>query len=108
MRICTVAGCDEWLYARGLCERHYWRMRRHGTTDLARPHVCQVAGCERTDMHGHGLCVLHYTRVRRHGTTEQRWPDVCTAESCDGRVEARGLCRMHYAREQRSCARRIG
>ncbi len=34
--ICTVEGCDRRVNARGLCHRHYWRWRKHGTVELPR------------------------------------------------------------------------
>lgn len=33
-RICTVEGCDRPHEAHGLCQRHYKRLRKHGTTDV--------------------------------------------------------------------------
>lgn len=71
---CTVAGCDTPARSsRGpYCEKHYHRMRRTGTTDVANPQreargVCAVDDCHLTDCGPHGLCPKHLTRLRRHG-----------------------------------------
>ena len=37
MKVCTVDGCDRERLARGWCNMHYRRWRRHGDTDSARP-----------------------------------------------------------------------
>lgn len=31
---CTINGCERAHYAKGLCEKHYWRVRLHGTIDI--------------------------------------------------------------------------
>lgn len=31
---CAVEGCDRLARAKGLCQRHYTRMRKHGSTEL--------------------------------------------------------------------------
>lgn len=33
-RLCSIKDCDSVHEARGLCQKHYLRMLRHGTTDL--------------------------------------------------------------------------
>lgn len=35
MNGCLVDGCTSGHYALGLCLAHYWRVKRHGDTDLA-------------------------------------------------------------------------
>jgi hypothetical protein len=37
MRVCSVPGCTDRHEARGLCNRHYARWRKHGTADDIRP-----------------------------------------------------------------------
>lgn len=34
MRKCSVDGCDQPLRAKGMCKRHWWRMRTRGSTEL--------------------------------------------------------------------------
>jgi|SRR5882672_3732809 len=31
---CTITGCEDKYYQKGLCEKHYWRVRRNGHPDL--------------------------------------------------------------------------
>lgn len=71
---CAVAGCGTRARSgQGIyCEKHYYRMRRTGTTDVTNPRretrgVCIVDECELTDCGPHGLCPKHLTRLRRHG-----------------------------------------
>ena len=32
--VCRVRGCERALWAKGYCEGHYWRVRRHGRQEL--------------------------------------------------------------------------
>lgn len=34
MKTCSVKGCIKKVWARGYCEMHYWRVRRHGDTEI--------------------------------------------------------------------------
>lgn len=36
-RVCERPGCDDPVKANGLCQRHYMRVRRHGSPDAGRP-----------------------------------------------------------------------
>jgi hypothetical protein len=63
-RICGIRAV-----AHGLCMTHYQRLRRYGTTGLARegrPVVCSVEDCGRP-IAGRGWCKRHYVRWQRHG-----------------------------------------
>lgn len=70
---CSVDGCALKTRAKGLCTKHYYRMKRHGTTDgsaLAhqrRDPVCSVDGCTRAH-EAKGLCSMHWQRWKRHGS----------------------------------------
>lgn len=58
--------CARAVFARGLCQRHYWRQRRHGSFERIRhPRLgaCTVEGCEK-DVHARGLCSEHYQKDR--------------------------------------------
>lgn len=37
--LCGIFGCDLKHYGRGLCSKHYTRLKRHGSTDDPRPYV---------------------------------------------------------------------
>jgi hypothetical protein len=48
--LCGVDSCDRPLYARGLCQPHYKRLRRHGDVFAEIPigrslKPCSVEGC---------------------------------------------------------------
>lgn len=64
---CAVSGCDRPRRARGWCQKHYLRWKRHGDPLHERPRrVCGVLDCGRpTDWHGY--CVMHSKRYVRHG-----------------------------------------
>lgn len=62
---CTVLDCGVHVRARGLCGRHYQRLRNNGTTDLLRVRArCSVVDCDRA-ARGRGLCGKHYQRLMR-------------------------------------------
>jgi len=71
VRTCNVDGCEKGHLARGLCSKHYHRLRVRGL--LVREDVCGVDGCGR----GHyakGLCSKHYMRLRKKGFPTVRTP----------------------------------
>lgn len=37
MKVCSINGCGRSYLARGLCNTHYARWRKHGTTDISAP-----------------------------------------------------------------------
>ena len=81
---CTIPGCDNTANRnkRTLCEKHYYRLRRNGTTELTRPQrkargTCVVEGCGKKDSGPHGYCPKHHTRVRRHGSPDIVLPTFC-------------------------------
>lgn len=95
---CVVVNCDRAVKvkSRGLCNAHYQRFMKHGTTD-ARPKPvygpCKVDNCDRIEAK-RGLCGTHYSRLRRKGTPdtgpvriwasaeERFWPLVTKTETC--------------------------
>lgn len=72
MNKCSVDGCDKAHYAKGLCSKHYQRVKATGEINLTEfPKTCSVIRCG-GEVHGKGLCVKHYTRLIRHGTIETK------------------------------------
>ena len=75
-RLCNVDGCGKTVHCKGMCQMHYTRLRRTGTTDARAPYerpVCSVADCE-TRAHSHGFCRRHLERWRRYGSPEAGKP----------------------------------
>lgn len=60
-------GCDKPVLAKGFCRLHYARLRRTGTTELARwDPICSVDGCGQKHR-SNGYCQLHYMRWWKSG-----------------------------------------
>lgn len=60
---CTACSKEK-VFARGLCQACYYRLRRNGTVErknMARAAHCTHPGCERPVL-GRNLCSLHYGR----------------------------------------------
>lgn len=110
-RTCSVEGCDRKPYGRGLCQMHYKRMRKRGTTEaqVFVPKVCSVAGCDRqANVPGsaRGWCGPHYQRWQRWGDPlGAHVPTVgiaaCAVDGCSDLVIARGWCTKHWTRWSR-------
>lgn len=70
-RTCYGNECENRATRKGLCGKHYDRMRKHGDPDYVAPkhvqRVCSVPGCEKP-YNSNGLCMLHYGRLRINGT----------------------------------------
>ena len=68
---CKIEGCNNIIHARGWCNNHYQKWRKHGDPlfcytklDLEK---CSVDGCNNVACNGRGWCNKHYQRWRRHG-----------------------------------------
>lgn len=107
-RTCSIEGCDGKHLARGLCGRHYQRVR-HGIEFTPRTkndpeRTCSVVGCLSYSKLK-GMCQKHYHRMRRHGTTAAPIPKAageCRVEGCAEFVKARELCDLHLSRWYRT------
>lgn len=89
---CSIDGCSTAVTARGWCEPHYRRWRRHGSPLGGRTApgdgACSVATCGRGH-YARGWCRLHYERWRAHGTptppvltvAERFWSKVAVGDS---------------------------
>lgn len=68
-KVCTVSDCQTKVAARGLCNLHYSRWKRHGDPMVflpARHDGCSVDGCNGAHKNS-GYCAKHYSRWRRWG-----------------------------------------
>jgi hypothetical protein len=70
-RTCSIEDCGVAVYARGWCNRHYQRWRRHGDPSVDRTPArtlgdCSVDECGSPAV-ARDLCNLHYRRKRVHG-----------------------------------------
>ena len=73
VRLCSIEGCGGKIEARGFCDKHYTRLKRHGDPlSAGRPKApkkvrkCSVQECDRPHR-TRGYCTLHYQRVKRNG-----------------------------------------
>lgn len=73
--ICSVDGCELKIRSLGLCTRHYYRLRRHGSPLGGRAPIykskgslCEHESCKKP-LYVKGLCIAHYTRLIRHGSS---------------------------------------
>jgi hypothetical protein len=74
VHLCSVENCKAPSETSGLCNKHYQRLRRTGTTSPGplSPELgikmCIVAGCGRKQR-ANSLCDMHHQRLRNTGTT---------------------------------------
>lgn len=71
---CRVEGCEAHARVRGMCLKHYHRVRRHGTPNDPEPArrlgPCSIEGCDKTER-SRGWCGMHLQRWYRTGTTDE-------------------------------------
>lgn len=109
---CSIDGCEKKHLARGWCDTHYMRNRKHGS-----PHanfgpkrkvrgICIAEGCELEDRGVHGYCSRHAQAWRKHGdpliNKRSTGRKTCTIEGCEKFVDGIGLCSMHWARNKKT------
>ena len=73
LNVCSIEGCGSLSEKRGLCNKHYLRQYRNGTTERIRKvgrSVCSIDGCNSAS-HSDGWCLKHYCRWRRTGDPEK-------------------------------------
>lgn len=63
---CSIEACDRLTAAKGLCQKHYARLKKHGDphfTPQPRPSYCEVDECVGKHR-ARGLCASHYRLLR--------------------------------------------
>lgn len=107
-RSCSVPGCGKPHYARGYCNPHYQRWKKHGDPLGAyQPNssrTCAVVDCERPVKH-RDWCGKHYQRWRNHGDPLANHSRVhvdtpCVVDDCLKLAIAKGFCAGHYTRSR--------
>lgn len=105
---CSVEGCCEKHKARGLCNKHYQRLKTTGTLETKRDTtVWKKAGgvCEFENCSGEaviaGLCSNHYKQKQKYGAPGRKLFDnsgECSVDGCKKQACSKGMCRIHYYR----------
>lgn len=69
---CSVDGCEKPFLAKGFCNMHYCRFKKHGNP-LIRKYglsykgmICKIEGCDRPAREKY-MCGMHAQRVKRYG-----------------------------------------
>lgn len=104
MRACGLEGCDRAHFAHDLCNTHYARLRRTGTTDPPEKvlRTCEMEGCDRPHK-AQGLCHPHYQKWLKFGDAERTFRrKPCGIPGCKNLADRRGWCENHFARYRKS------
>lgn len=113
-RTCSIEGCDEKVFGRGWCNKHWYRWRKYGdplAESVGRGHrppepvqLCSIEGCGRPQ-DSRGYCNTHYTRWLRHGDPlivkrerNRNGIQPCSEEDCKEISQTGGMCGKHYGR----------
>lgn len=118
---CSVESCDGCVCSKGMCSKHYQRMRKTGRVDRpclgcgkgldgnrkycsdeCRPR-CRVGGCA-DSVASNGMCSTHASRGARHGDPhiQVRFAGrECVIDGCGRKHDSNGLCSTHASRVYR-------
>lgn len=115
---CEIQGCDGARRTKGMCGKHYQRLKLHGSpyaTNLNRypiicngvdikknPNLCAANNCEKP-REIRNLCKSHYRRWQRGNLSspkplKQPLGETCNVPACDRKPRSKGLCKAHYDR----------
>jgi hypothetical protein len=74
-KICEMKSCEEMVGvhgAKGLCPRHYRRLRVHGDPSYVKFwRKCKATNCDNIKQTKAGYCVKHYKRFKRGGNPNE-------------------------------------
>lgn len=115
---CTVDGCARAHAARGYCQMHWSRWKKHGDPLVCLkaeelPDLCEVAGCDRESRSrwkgGTVMCAFHYLRMKTLGSVDDPRPappsnGLCVAPGCSVHPRSNGAqyCERHYYQIRRT------
>ncbi len=72
--ICSVTDCNRSYYAKGYCQHHYDKNKRHGSPlfqrQLKKFLDCVAPRCDRKRF-AKDMCTKHYAKIRMTGTLEE-------------------------------------
>lgn len=113
MTACTVPGCTGVHEARGYCQKHYRRWKRHGDPNhQPTPRSCTIPDCDRPHR-ARGWCDTHYAAWKRNGdpTTRHQAPHGTGTVHPSGyryiRVPGRGSVAEHRLVVEEHLGRRL-
>lgn len=105
MKICSVDGCSGKIQAKGLCMKHYMRLRKYGHTNdpkfINSGKTCSVEGCDKKAV-ATGLCGKHRWRTVKYDDplflmkTNKNLGEPCLVPNCDQPIKNGVFCYNHY------------
>lgn len=98
---CSVEGCENEAYCRGVCRRHYPKLRQ--TEGTRQPRLCSFQGCGRKYF-ARGWCKSHYDQVKKgrelaplRGRKAAARDAICEIPGCTAQVDTwTNLCTRHF------------
>lgn len=100
-KLCGGANCDRVAVSKGFCDKHYRRLKKHGSAEHVTTHIpswCYADDCDRFAV-SKGLCDKHYRRLLKHDDPNWQPPSlssICSVEDCERKRVAKGFCSKHY------------
>jgi hypothetical protein len=105
MKICSIDGCNGKLIAKGLCMKHYARLRNFGHTNdpefINAGKTCAIDDCDNKAV-ATGLCLKHRWRLVKYDDphflmkTNKNLGEPCLVPNCDKTVRYGVFCYNHY------------
>src|ERR1700738_1980866 len=87
-KTCYVDGCTRKRDFKLYCKKHYYRWKKHGTTDkFVRPKIANARYIRTTA-----------TRAGRKPTPQPREVRLCSVPGCEKIHKSKGFCTLHYSR----------
>jgi 5-methylcytosine-specific restriction endonuclease McrA len=98
---CSVCGTVEQL-RKGMCQKHYWRLKKTGTTDDPQPQTHCGSGHEftpeNTYVHQGKRGCRECRKITQREAYRRTVPVKCRV--CDTPARRHGLCQAHYDRQR--------